>query len=309
MKKTLISLLICVSLVQWTNNSLADDDLFGLDFSMFIADTFGVYAKCSDVAGIAEVLEGEPPINVPYYSPQQTGYYIFRVIHPFMGCVSNQEVRVRRENKIYAEEPSLDLLQTNPDEYHEKLESRKQYLAYVPTNHARIVFSVGTNKYDRYSVEAANWNVLPHDIILQGPRRDPNQPPPPPLYPPQEIPVFRMFCEPMAWWNDTPENQPLTTHFSNAVMFVRTERNWTNYYELCRSGLTNTNTRVRKTSELDMSDLIYSANDAQLQYMLNDPFHPVEFKTPRIEYLIEDPIWRYPPNRRMPGLPDVPLDW
>ena len=308
MKKTFTSLLVCASLVQWTTNSLASE-LFHPDFFKYPENTFGMHAKCSDVAGIAEVLEGEAAIDIMPYSPAQTGYYVFRVIHPFMGCVSNQEIRVRKEYRIPRIEPPLSLLQTDPDEYYRKIEYWEQYLECVPTNHARIVFGTQTNQYNRDSAEAVNWNVLYGGVPPRGPRRDPNQPPPPPLYPPPEIPVFKMFDESYAWWHDTPENQSITTHFSNAVVFVRTERSWTNYYELCRSGLTNSNYRIKETSQVDMDNLIYSANDAQLQYMLNDPLHPVEFKTPRIEYLIENPMWRLPPNRRRPGFPDVPLDW
>ena len=303
MKKIFTSLLVCASLVLWTTNSRAVVDLFDSYFLSFPEYTFGMHAKCSDVAGIGEVLDGEAPIDVPRYSPEQTGHYIVRVIHPFMGCVSNQEIRVRVENRTPVEEPSLNLLQTNPDEYYEELASWKHYMAYYPTNQSCIVFAVETNRYNRWSAEAVNWNVLPSGVPLRGTTF------PPPLVPSPEIPIFKMFDVSYAWWHDTSENQPITTHFSNAVVFVRTERNWTNYYELCRSGLTNSNFRIMATSQVDMDNLIYSANDAQLQYMLNDPFHPVEFKTPRIEYLIESPMWRFPPNRRRPGFPDVPLNW
>ena len=54
-------------------------------------------AKCTDVIGIGEVLEGETPlcaIGMP--SNRYTGYFRVRIYQPFVGCVSNQEIRVHQ---------------------------------------------------------------------------------------------------------------------------------------------------------------------------------------------------------------------
>ena len=73
-----------------------------------------------------------------------------------------------------------------------------------------------------------------------------------------------------------------------------------NYYESCRSGMTNANERVSKLSKADMAALIYSASNEQFQHMRNDPLLPDAFKNPYMDWLLEWPRERFPPWKGVP---------
>ena len=73
---------------------------------------------------------------------------------------------------------------------------------------------------------------------------------------------------------------------------VRTERNWTNYYAFCRSGMTNTIKRIRDSAAMDMYILIYSADDDQFEFMINDPLLPQFLKGEPFEK-VRDWRWKF----------------
>jgi len=73
---------------------------------------------------------------------------------------------------------------------------------------------------------------------------------------------------------------------------VRSERNWTNYYEFCRSGLTNNINRIHTNAEVDMYGLIMSADDDQIQFMLNDPLLPQPMKDKHVQKVIDGGGWK-----------------
>jgi len=73
---------------------------------------------------------------------------------------------------------------------------------------------------------------------------------------------------------------------------VRSERNWTNYYAFCRSGLTNDINRIRASAETDLVCLIYTADSDELQFMLNDPLLPQTMKTNHVQKVINEGGWK-----------------
>ena len=94
----------------------------------------------------------------------------------------------------------------------------------------------------------------------------------------------------------------------NMLDAVRFNRNWTNYYMLCRNNLTNSNDEISYGSGTDLVHLISSSSDEQHQYMLADPLLPNQFNffgSPDplfqikfkdfIEFLQEHPWYRYEP--------------
>ena len=91
-----------------------------------------------------------------------------------------------------------------------------------------------------------------------------------------------------------------TTYLTNAVAALHTTRNWTNYYETCRSGMTNAATHISKHAKADMINLFYSASNEQLQHMRNDPLLPDAFKNPYIDYLLANPGARFEPWDKSP---------
>ena len=81
-----------------------------------------------------------------------------------------------------------------------------------------------------------------------------------------------------SWFPVDTDNGLLFAHLTNVVHTLRTERNWTNYYEVVRSGVTSASERVSNDSKHDLRELIKYADPAQLLLMKNDPLFPVGLK-------------------------------
>ena len=75
------------------------------------------------------------------------------------------------------------------------------------------------------------------------------------------------------WYEDYQDGHPLA-YFTNVVHTMRTQRNWTNYYEVCRSGASIDSNRVKEDSFSNLRWLIIHGTDEQLEFMDNDPFFP-----------------------------------
>jgi len=72
----------------------------------------------------------------------------------------------------------------------------------------------------------------------------------------------------------TKDGHPLA-YITNVVRTLRTERNWTNYYEVCRDAVTHPSSRwVREVAEDDLQELMKHASPDHLLFMQNDPLFP-----------------------------------
>jgi len=80
------------------------------------------------------------------------------------------------------------------------------------------------------------------------------------------------------------------TQFTNIIQEVRVNRNWTNYFELVRDGLTSMSDRVREDSHWDMATLVYYSTYAQRALLLADPLLDSAFKN----LLINEPDYGFP---------------
>ena len=77
----------------------------------------------------------------------------------------------------------------------------------------------------------------------------------------------------------------VTDHFNNVIQAVRVERNWTNYFYLCRDGTYSTSARVRKDSYDDLRALVCNATTIeQLKFIKNDPLVDEEIKRDIFRY-------------------------
>ena len=74
-----------------------------------------------------------------------------------------------------------------------------------------------------------------------------------------------------SWWYVDRDEGVLFNQFTNVLQAVRFDRNWTNYYSLCRDGASSTSNRVREDSFWDMRFLAVVATDERMQIMLADP--------------------------------------
>ena len=99
----------------------------------------------------------------------------------------------------------------------------------------------------------------------------------------------------------------MTTYLSNAVFCIQMERNWTNYYALCRDGYNSPPGRIHEDAKADIVNLFYSSSDEQLQHIEDDPLLPAPFKQPYIDFLRANPVYRFPPYRHSDRTQD--LQW
>ena len=302
MKKIVVLLFASANLLSRAHN-FADNPYWQISniLGWYGGCTLGLVAKYSDVAGIGIVEEGLPPtpIESALDIETQPGYFNVRIEHPLVGCTNNQVIRIRHDYEIPTEKPSLDLQQTDPELYDDLWLKWYRYTGSAPTNHARIVFAAGYYYY--YDDWVANWNcpyeLLPEMCIDNTWIFDNPWTSIPPRDPMPENPTYKFKVNQREWWYLTDETQLQTTHFSNAIHHIRIDRNWTNYYELCRSGFTSAVERVRNDSNMDIHYLIKSANDDKLHYIRNDPLLPQDLITEGyLDYIITNSYYRVRQN-------------
>ena len=130
----------------------------------------------------------------------------------------------------------------------------KEKSDYMPTNDSRIVFSVYTNDYD--TGRRMYWSLPTLDIPF------PKQ---------QVLTRYQLRYLNRAWWYVNRDDGVLFTQYTNVLQSVRFDRNWTNYFNLCRDGATSPSNRVREDSFWDMRDLALFATDERMQIILDDP--------------------------------------
>jgi len=141
---------------------------------------------------------------------------------------------------------------------------------YMPTNNSLIVFAAHTNAYHSYF--RMYWNHA-------------------------EIPATPEFIRKQlsirylnrSWWHVERDDGLLLTQFTNVIQAVRFDRNWTNYFHLCRDGANVPSNRVKEDSFWDLRVLSQRATDEKAQFMLDDPL-----VDPKHKEMILIPDWRYP---------------
>ena len=93
--------------------------------------------------------------------------------------------------------------------------------------------------------------------------------------------IFELTHPERTWFSPDIEDGLLFAYLTNIIHSTRIESNWTNVYEVTRSGLTSTSERVRFDSRHDFGSLIKYGSHDQLLFMKNDPLFPAALK----EYL------------------------
>jgi len=122
---------------------------------------------------------------------------------------------------------------------------------YIPSNNSRIVFAVYTNAV-KTLMDAEMYEPSPDGIVYY-----------------EQSPQLIYYNR--SWWNFNRDDSVLFTQFTNVIQAVRVERNWTNYFHLCRDGANSTSNRVREDSWWDLIKLGHTTTDEQAQLILDDP--------------------------------------
>jgi len=176
-----------------------------------------------------------------YNDEHDVEYFTVRVDQAFWGCTNGQML------KVY-EDPRKGFLNV----YNQMVDN-------YPTNHAQIVFAAATNLYEtiRTELNVFNWNTDVSQLAVE-----------------HKCPMHVVNQCTRSWWYvDYQDGYPLT-YFTNVVRTMRTQRNWTNYYEVCRSGASINSNRIKEDSFNDLCDLIAFSTLEQLEFMDNDPLFP-----------------------------------
>ena len=175
---------------------------------------------------------------LPFYN--DVGGRTIQVDTPLLNCTNQQPVIVRGINNSLADEN------------------------FIPEGVGGSVFIAFTNLYGIAS--AGDWNLDVEQMWREDWTID------------DPIPgMFQMHGD-YSWFPVNTDNGLLFTHLTNVIHTLRTERNWTNYYEVVRNGVTSTSERVSNDSKHDLRELIKYADPAQLLFMKNDPLFPVGLK-------------------------------
>ena len=201
--------------------------------------SIGVLTLCSDMAGIGTVLETGYTNNFP------VGHSLYEHSHEY--------ITLQVEESFYGGS-NQQIVVVNFG-----LASRS------PPESERIVFFVRSNEYNFNDV--GNWNLENETRKVEGVESD-------------YIPPGYKFSDDYnhAWFSPNADNGLIFNYTTNIIYTLRTERNWTNYYEVVRNGVTSPSERVSEDSKFDLLGLIQFADPAQLLFMKNDPLFPVELK-------------------------------
>lgn len=131
---------------------------------------------------------------------------------------------------------------------------------YMPTNNSRIVFAAFTNDYDGSLKIYWNSPQIPH--------------------PPARIQAqYELRYLNRSWWYPERDDGMLLAQFTNVLQAVRFDRNWTNFFYLCRDGANSTSNRVREDSYYDMRHLAMFSTQERMQIILDDPLVDSSHKT------------------------------
>ena len=130
-----------------------------------------------------------------------------------------------------------------------------------PTNQSEIVFAVATNEY---YFPLGNFHYFYNDIRDGIPRTTQKNP--------------RLVCYNRGWFYVDADNGEQYLYFTNTLQNIRIQKNWTNYYEICRSGILSQSPRIKEDYCFSLDSLIYRGTALEMQWMLDDPVLDVRVK-------------------------------
>jgi len=193
-------------------------------------------------------------IGVGRVSNKTNDHFTITIDHALVGCTNG----------------AVFLLYGTSDHYWDYNYDKHMLEDYLPTNQSRIVFAAHTNAFSHYSRMYWNHAEIPAE----------------PEYIRENLSLRYLN---RSWWHADRDDGMLLTQFTNVLQAARFDRNWTNYFYLCRDGANLPSNRVREDSFRDLRKLCQRASDERAQFILDDPL-----VDPKHKSLILEPIWRYP---------------
>jgi len=237
--------------------------------------TFGNFATYSDVAGVGKVIKLNP-YNITV-----------QVDHPLFGCTNQQILAITPLMDIWVPEETFEKFD---EEYTLRLADDNEY----PLPMTRIVFFAYTNSLNAfYNSTILKWDVPFEELKLTVDEWDDFEEF-------ERDGRYTLLDLKQSWLYPDMDNGLVFAYLTNVIQTVRMERNWTNFYAVCRSGVSSPSERVSKDAKLDVFNLMKYASLEQLQFMQNDPLFPavwadelVKQIARRIKYPNDPlPIWK-----------------
>ena len=204
-------------------------------WSMRNDSTLGQLAKYSDIIAIGHVVT------------QDWTKVVIQADVSLVGCTNNQIIAINRW--------AIDHPETAHDWFKQSdIDINNPPILPFPTYNSHIIFSVYSNKFDEQGFVWINWN---NDAITNERTRAST--------------TYRFLHEERSYWLTEREDGLLLNQFTNVVQKVRIDRDWTNFYYLCRDGMNLPSNRIKEDSYYDMRGFIRFATTNQAQFIYNDP--------------------------------------
>ena len=130
-----------------------------------------------------------------------------------------------------------------------------------PTNQSEVVVTVATNEY---YFPYGNFSYFHNDIRDGIPQTF------------RQLPLLP--CRDRCWFYADADNGEQYLYFTNALQNIRIQKNWTNYYEICRSSILSQSSRVKEDFLFSLDLLIAYSTALELQWIKNDPLLDIGVK-------------------------------
>ena len=220
-----------------------------------ITETLGWFAQRADVIALADVIEDGA--GIPDHEFFEDGFLRVRVVNAIYGCTNGQELVIRKFDPLKVLRHFWVNVRESDWGYDPNFE-------YYPTNLSRIVFAATT----RYPVDKEDdyyytwspkvWRLPPEPEIIVSHTNKPC--------------IFSSYTR--SWWHEDSQEAFPYAQLTNLVHAARVERNWTNYYYICRDtyNIPNLSARAKKFALHDVLALAGAGSTSeQRDFILNDP--------------------------------------
>jgi len=201
-------------------------------------NSYSAYRMATSLTTLGVLAHYSDVIGMGLVSQRTNDHFTVTVDHALVGCTNGAVLVLYDRYEINGETTPVDFLEGYSPNY-------------FPTNQSRIVFAVNTNEYGLGLCREFWYN----------PSTEPNY----------TLDNLSLSFLNRSWWYVDRDDGLLLTQFTNVLQAVRIDRNWTNYFHLCRDGSSSASDRVREDSFWDLRSLCFDSTDEQKQLIFDDP--------------------------------------
>ena len=193
------------------------------------------YGEAISQTTLSDLARFSDVIGVGQVSQRTNDHFTVTIDHALVGCTNGSVIVVY-------------------DGYDDGRETHRPELnVFFPTNMSRIVVAAYTNVYGfGYAPMFGTQAVVTNEL----------------WYIEKNLSLNYLN---RSWWYADRDDGLLLIQFTNVLQAIRFDRNWTNFFYLCRDGANSLSDRVREDSFWDLRILTGQATPEQFQFILADP--------------------------------------